>query len=772
MPAIYRREFKSFFLTPSGYVFVAAVYFFGAYYFFINNLVRNTTDMGEVFDRLFSVVLFLVPILTMRLLSEERRTGTQQLLLTAPVSRLGIVLGKYLAALTVYLLGISVTLLCALVMETASSPDWPVIWGNVAGLALLGASLIGICLFLSSVTESQVVAAVAGFGAGLFLILADALVYALNSPLLRRIMPYISFQGRYRGFTQGILDFSDAVFFLGIAAFFVFLTTLLMEKWGWNLYFALAVLGGACVLVLSCALAQRLTDRLSLSADLTEGGVYRTGAQTEAVLGSLTQDVGIDVLATRQQLAESAYLSQVDRILEWYPRLSGRVSLRYIDTGSDPSYAASHSDLRLSEGDILVTVGAQTRQLSMANLFNYAYTASGSLTPVSSRAEEAVTGAIADLLTGNRVRLGVLTGNGEADCPEFVALLANNSYTCESVVPSTADLSAYDALALFAPVTDLSEDDVRALDAYLYAGGAYGKTLFYFASATQGELPRLEAFVREWGVEIGQGAVFESDSSRTYQYQPFYPLADFAGGGYEAKLTDASAPMLLPLSRPLGVLFAARDAYTTQTLLTFAASAALRPADAPTDFSAADATRWGPFPAMVLCTRTGPAGTAPTAASAVTPNAAAPASAEASSAPAPVDASSAPASVGASSAASAGSTGSGSAQGDTSGAGMASTAPAAATPPRSHLVVAASTEMLGALSIQNTSLADGEYLLALWNSLTDRGSFVAIPPKSLSGKTLGLTTGQVSLLGSILGGVIPIGILLAGAFVWFYRRNG
>jgi len=234
MRAVLKREFSAYFQSPLGYVFIAVMYFFTAYYFFTYNLYRNTTDMSMLFDQLFSVVLFLVPILTMRLMSEDKRAKTDQLLLTAPVSRIGIVMGKYLSALCVYLIAISSSLLMAIVLSVYAVPDWPVIIGNIIGLVLLGAALIAVCMFLSSLTESQVIAAVSGFAVSLFLVLVDALVYVVSGSLFRTIFSYMSFNGRYNGFTIGIIDFSNVLFFLSIAAMFILLTTAVLEKRRWS----------------------------------------------------------------------------------------------------------------------------------------------------------------------------------------------------------------------------------------------------------------------------------------------------------------------------------------------------------------------------------------------------------------------------------------------------------------------------------------------------------------------------------------------------------
>lgn len=234
MTAIFKRELRAYFQSPLGYVFIAVMYFFTAYYFFTYNLYRNTTDMSTMFDQLFSVVIFLVPILTMRLMSEDKRSRTEQLLLTAPVSRMGIVLGKYFAAFCVYLVAISATLLMALVLSAYGEPTWPVIIGNMIGLVLLGASLIAVCMFLSSLTESQVIAAVSGFAVSLLLVLLDALVHVVSGAVFQKLFSYMSFNGRYNGFTIGIIDFSNVLFFLSIAALFVLLTTAVLEKRRWS----------------------------------------------------------------------------------------------------------------------------------------------------------------------------------------------------------------------------------------------------------------------------------------------------------------------------------------------------------------------------------------------------------------------------------------------------------------------------------------------------------------------------------------------------------
>ncbi|MEA4870681.1 MAG: ABC transporter permease subunit [Christensenella sp.] len=234
MNAIFKRELRAYFNAPLGYVIIAVAFFFTNYYFFTYNLYGNTTDFTTLFDMLFSVVLFLVPVLTMRLMSEEKRAKTDQLLLTAPVSRADIVLGKYFAAVVVFLIAISATLLDAVITSFVAPVDWPSVIGNFLGLALLGLALIAVCLFLSSLTESQVIAAVMGFAVSLFLVLVDAISYVISSKFWQAVFSNLSFQTRYEPFTLGVVDLPNAVFFLSVSALFILFSIVTLERRRWS----------------------------------------------------------------------------------------------------------------------------------------------------------------------------------------------------------------------------------------------------------------------------------------------------------------------------------------------------------------------------------------------------------------------------------------------------------------------------------------------------------------------------------------------------------
>ena len=366
-----------------------------------------------------------------------------------------------------------------------------------------------------------------------------------------------------------------------------------------NLLFAAIILLLFAAVFLVNGIALRLNERFHLQVDLTYGAVFEVGEDTRALLAALDTPVEIFVLSDVGGFAGSPYLVQAQRIIDQYPRFSSMISLEYIDYAANPLFAVHFPDLSLSHGDLIVRSGEQVQHIPAANLFYLAQQPDGNLTIVASRAEEALTSAILGVVSEDRVRVALLTGNGTADGALFTQMLSNNHYDVYSVSITTAVFEDFDILLLLSPTIDLSEDIVRRLEAFLYNGGRYGKMLFYSADVTQGSLPNLDMFLAEWGIRFSDGMVFETNPERTYRFQPFYPTALYVDERYAAMLRDSSMPFLMPLARPMELLFTARDGFHVETLLEFSATSGVRPADAGEDFTARDAQRRGPIPAVV-----------------------------------------------------------------------------------------------------------------------------------------------------------------------------
>lgn len=287
MIPVLKKELKTYFLTPFGYIFMGFFLLISGFFFAVGNLFQANPNYNSMLGTITFVFMILVPILTMRLLAEETRQKTDQLLLTSPLSVTEIVLGKYLAAIVVFLLTLTVTCIYPILLSFFGSIAIGEIIGGYIGFFLLGASFIAVGLFISSLTENQVVAAVITFSSLLFFWIMDGLkevlpndtisglvfigllllglifiiyrstkntyvtsvvaligiviagaVYLINKllydGLILKFIDRLSLLKRFEPFIRGNLSLSPIIFFLSFITFFIFLTIQMIEKRRWN----------------------------------------------------------------------------------------------------------------------------------------------------------------------------------------------------------------------------------------------------------------------------------------------------------------------------------------------------------------------------------------------------------------------------------------------------------------------------------------------------------------------------------------------------------
>ncbi len=234
MLAILRRELSAYFNSAIGYIVMAVFYFFSGMYFYLYCLYYGSSNLTPVFSNMFMIILFLIPIITMKSFSEEKRQKTDQALLTAPVSLFEVVMGKFLGAFILYACCVAIFIVYAIVISFFTTPQWAVILCTILGMLLLGGSLIAIDIFISALTESQVIAAIISIAAGLFIYMVDSLASITQSTFLTSILSTVSFNNNFMNFTYGILNLSNFVFFISVIAIFVFLTVRVFEKKRWS----------------------------------------------------------------------------------------------------------------------------------------------------------------------------------------------------------------------------------------------------------------------------------------------------------------------------------------------------------------------------------------------------------------------------------------------------------------------------------------------------------------------------------------------------------
>ncbi|AZR72862.1 ABC transporter permease [Anoxybacter fermentans] len=230
---IFKREFRSYFLSMSAYVFIGFYLLIIGYFFSSFVLSTRLAELRPIINNMAIIFIFVSPLLTMRLWAEEKKGGTDQLLLTAPARISSLVLGKFFASLAVFVVILVITLEFPITLGIFGSPDLGPIFTGYLGLLLLGAACIAVGNFASSLTENQIIAGVISFG-----LLLLFWVFSWADEFLPRwigtFLSNLSILTHYFDFTKGIIDLGHVVYYLSFIFFWLFLTGLNLERKRWS----------------------------------------------------------------------------------------------------------------------------------------------------------------------------------------------------------------------------------------------------------------------------------------------------------------------------------------------------------------------------------------------------------------------------------------------------------------------------------------------------------------------------------------------------------
>jgi len=233
MSAIFTKELKAYFTSPIGYVFLGFSLVLSGVFFLWGNIYNSYIDMESFFGNIGVVFLFLIPILTMRLLAEEKKTKTDQLLITSPVRLSGVVLGKYFASVALFAISLLIMCIYVMILCVYGDPDLFAIFAMMLGFFLMGSALISIGLFVSSLTDNQIIACLVTFA--LFLILWLLNMFNFQSEILATVVGWVSVLKRYNEVTvNSELDIATIIYFISFSAMFVFFTVMSLERKRWS----------------------------------------------------------------------------------------------------------------------------------------------------------------------------------------------------------------------------------------------------------------------------------------------------------------------------------------------------------------------------------------------------------------------------------------------------------------------------------------------------------------------------------------------------------
>ena len=612
MTAIYKKELRSYFTSMTGYICMAFMLVVIGIYFAVINLSSGYPYFGYTLSCVIVLFLLMTPVLTMRILAEEKNRKTDQLLLTAPVSLWKIVIGKYLAMVTVFGLALLITCFYPLILSRFGTVSLPMAYTAILGYFLYGAACIAIGLFISSVTESQVIAAlltffvllvfyitgvitnvlpstaVASFVIWIFVILFAAwLVYNLTSNIkiavaaaiiaeavniiiffvksewmagsVAKVLGAFNMTSFFSNFGSGVFDITGIVYYLSIIGFCIFLTiqSIQRKRWGGDALMTAVVL--AIVVVINLVVGQIPVKYTQF--DLTDNQLYTITDQTKTFVKGLDSDVDVYLVAQSGQEDE-----QIQKVLERYESLSSHIKVHTKDPVANPSFTKQYTDSSLSDNSLIVVCGDKYKVINYSDIyqseFNYS-TYSSQTTGFD--AEGQLTSAIDYVTSDTLPKLYTLTGHDEASLSdtltsqiekENIDIEELNLVTSESV-PDDAD-----CLMINGPQKDITADEKDRILSYMENGGH----VLIFTDYTETDMPNLTELLNNYGLSTSAGLIFEGNSQYYYPGYPSYLIPRIQSADAVGSMTSKDL-VLMPYAQNINISDDVRSTVTTEALL-------------------------------------------------------------------------------------------------------------------------------------------------------------------------------------------------------------
>ena len=346
LSGIASKELRLFFSSPVGYLFLGAFLSITLFLFFWveSFFARNIADVRPIFEWLPVLLIFLSAALTMRMWSEERRTGTLEFISTLPISTWEMVVGKFLACFSLLAISLLLTVWLPLSVSMVADLDWgPVFAGYLASL-LLGAAYLSIGLFVSARTDSQIVSLiVASLIGGLFYLIGSPGITQLFGAPVNDLLSSLGSGSRFESITRGVIDFRDLYFYLSLSAVFLAANVYSLEKENWasegdsKSHFNWRL--GTGLLVLNLLLANFWLSAIgSLRVDFTEGNIYSISEPTENYLERLDEPLLIRgyFSAKTHPLLAPLVPRMKDLLKEYQVAGAGKVRVELVDPVEDP----------------------------------------------------------------------------------------------------------------------------------------------------------------------------------------------------------------------------------------------------------------------------------------------------------------------------------------------------------------------------------------------------------------------------------------------------
>lgn len=349
------------------------------------------------------------------------------------------------------------------------------------------------------------------------------------------------------------------------------------------------------VIVLNIIIGLLVNRFPDLELDLTSNNSFALQDDTIDYVSHLNNDVTVYILMEKDKFeSQGTYFVQAQKMLnKMASKSDGKMKIKYVDLTSNPSFTSNYPNVDWQSSSanniVLVESGKQYKVLTLTDCFEYdeqTYNYYGTYSFTGTKIEQAVVTAILNVTTDDKVVVDMIKGNNEQDYSSLKSLLENNAYQVNDVSLATGDFDKDAKVAImYAPSVDLDEKIVEKLSTWLSNDGKYGRSLIYVPTADMGEMPNLDDFLKEWGMSIDRGYVFETDETALVNANSPYAFTVSYGDYYKDNLKNSKIPVVVSESHAVNIT----DENTAHALLKTTDKAGVLPIDADKSWDYKDA---------------------------------------------------------------------------------------------------------------------------------------------------------------------------------------
>lgn len=542
MFAIFKREFKSYFNTVIGFLFLAVNIFIVGLYISFYNLAYGYSSMMYGMYSPIIIILIAIAVLSMKVFSEERKQKTDQLILTSPVSVTKIVLGKYLAMAAVYT--IEVAFFCLIPVYLNKFGDVPMKenYTIILAFALYGYAAIAIGMFVSSITQTQVISAVITF----LILLVSYMMTSITGLLPEKlskvgdVLDSLCMGTKYINMLQGTFDLNSVVFFLTVIVLMIYFTIQSIQKRRYTIssksislssYNMIMVVAVAAVAVVINLVVNELPDKYT-QIDVTTNKIYTVSDDAINFIEGIEDDVTIYMTCLEDESNEV-----VNKTIKKMADYNSKIKIEYVDLTVNPKFYTKYTEdsKGVSAGDLIIDGGKLSKIISQDDLFEYEVdyqTYTQSITGYDIQGQ--VVSALDYVTGGKQPQIYYTKGHSEIELDtNFLEMLEKSNIKCDALTLLSADKVPEDASCVIinCPQSDFSDNDVTKIEDYVKAGGNL------FINMNVSDLDNVNKILDLYSTQVTGRYVVDNDSAHFIQ-TPLYLIPDVTSSDYSGGMDD------------------------------------------------------------------------------------------------------------------------------------------------------------------------------------------------------------------------------------------